>query len=175
METTGIRLFPFIAFPTLLFLCGISLLIIGLPKISVMANWIDGGNQYVLPYIIATLLSISYPIGIIINYFLQLVLKVKNYFLHKLVDRNTKDSSISLQNYVKILCRDSSGVIIKELEVKYGFLVFWRLCAFAMFLLLLILSNAFRQSDWRLWWSFSEPHSSDHIILHIHARKETAR
>jgi len=24
-------------------------------------------------------------------------------------------------------------VIIKELEVKYGFLVFWRLCAFAMF------------------------------------------
>jgi len=59
METTGIRLFPFIAFPTLLFLCGISLLIIGLPKISVMAKWIDGGNQYVLPYIIATLLSIS--------------------------------------------------------------------------------------------------------------------
>ena len=97
-----------------------------------MAKWIDGGNQYVLPYIIATLLSISYPIGIIINYFLQLVLKVKNYFLHKLVDRNTKDSSISLQNYVKILCRDSSGVIIRELEVKYGFLVFWRLCAFAM-------------------------------------------
>ena len=29
------------------------------------------------------------------------------------------------------MCSDRTGLVIKELEIRYGFLVFWRLCSVA--------------------------------------------
>ncbi|MFB3115843.1 MAG: hypothetical protein ACE1ZH_00035 [Gammaproteobacteria bacterium] len=120
MQTSGIRLFPFIALPTFVGLLGLTILFIGAYRLRQIAEWISNdSHKHLLPYVIAAILAISYPLGLLVNRFLQWL------FI-------PREGTIQRTEYMEILNKNSNGLIVKELEVKYGFLLFWRLSAVAM-------------------------------------------
>ncbi|MCH6560111.1 hypothetical protein IH799_07130, partial [candidate division KSB1 bacterium] len=85
-----------------------------------IAEWISNdSHKHLLPYVIAAILAISYPLGLLVNRFLQWL------FI-------PREGTIQRTEYMEILNKNSNGLIVKELEVKYGFLLFWRLSAVAM-------------------------------------------
>ena len=72
MQTSGIRLFPFIALPTFVGLLGLTILFIGAYRLRQIAEWISNdSHKHLLPYVIAAILAISYPLGLLVNRFLQ--------------------------------------------------------------------------------------------------------
>jgi len=104
-------------------LLGLSLLIMGWGDLFTLAKWIDCDHEYLLPYIFAVLLSISYPTGILINYSLQYLnkarLKIKSLLKSKESDNKSKESDNSTKEYIEIMCSDRTGLVIKELEIRY--------------------------------------------------------